>query len=98
MTKFKVIDKKPSKNGNLSQKPLFKRGKNEFLGKNENVTLLSSLILSYMQKIRKIYRADFRENRGRETERQTERQTETDPNIRVLRTLSRRTKKCEVKI
>ena len=31
-----------------------------------------------MQKIRKIYRADFRENRGRQTERQTDRQTDRD--------------------
>ena len=60
---------------------------------------LHSLRLSFMQKIRKIYRAVFQEKRGRETDRQTdrerERETETDPNIRVLRTLSlsRRTKK-----
>ena len=52
---------------------------------------LHSLRLSYMQKIRKFYRAVFRENRGR----QTDRERETDPNSRVLRTLSlsRRTKK-----
>ena len=31
-----------------------------------------------MQKIRKIYRADFRENRGRQRERQRERETERD--------------------
>ena len=51
---------------------------NFFWKKNENVTLLRSLILSYMQKIRKIYRADFRENRGRQTERQRDRQTDRD--------------------
>ena len=49
-----------------------------FREKSENVTLLHSLILSYMQKIRKIYREDFRENRGRETDRQRERQTDRD--------------------
>ena len=65
--------------------------KMNFSEKSENVTLLRFLILSYMQKIRKIYRADFWENR----ERETETETETDLNIRVLRTLSlsRRTKK-----
>ena len=48
-----------------------------------------------MQKIRKIYRAVFREKRGRETDRETERQRETDPNIRVLRTLSLSRRKWE---
>ena len=52
--------------------------KMNFREKSENVTLLHSLILSYMQKIRKIYRAVFRENRGRETERQRERERERD--------------------
>ena len=47
--------------------------KMNFWEKSENVTLLHFLILSYMQKIRKIYHADFRENRGRERDRQTER-------------------------
>ena len=50
----------------------------DFWRKSENVTLLRFLILSYMQKIRKIYCADFRENRGRETERQRDRQTDRD--------------------
>ena len=49
-----------------------------FPEKSENVTLLHSLILSYMQKIRKIYRAVFRENRGRQTERKTDRERETE--------------------
>ena len=56
--------------------------KMNFREKSENVTLLHSLILSYMQKIRKIYRAVFRENRGRQTER------ETDPNSRVLHAIA----------
>ena len=58
--------------------------KMNFREKSENVMFLHSLRLSYMQKIRKFYRAVFRENRVRETERQTE----TDPNSRVLWTLS----------
>ena len=68
--------------------------KMNFREKSENVTLLHSLILSYMQKIRKIYRAVFRGKQG-ERERKTERERETDPNLRVLRTLSlsRRTNK-----
>ena len=73
--------------------------KMNFWEKSENVMFLHSLRLSFMPKIRKIYCAVFRENLVRQTERQrereTERQRETDPNIRVLRTLSlsRRTKK-----
>ena len=55
-----------------------------FRGKSENAMFLHFLRLSYMQKIRKFYRAVFREN----IYRQTERQTETDPNLWVLRTLS----------
>ena len=51
--------------------------KMNFREKSENVMFLHSLRLSYMQKIRKFYRAVFRE-RGGETERQTERQTERD--------------------
>ena len=47
--------------------------KMNFREKSENVTLLHSLILSYMQKIRKIYRAVFRENRVRQTQRETDR-------------------------
>ena len=75
--------------------------KMNFLEKSENVMFLHSLRLSYMQKIRKFYRAVFRENIYRQTERERDRerdrQTETDPNLRVLRTLSlsRRTKKHE---
>ena len=43
MTKFKVIDKKPSKNGYLSQKPPggSKRGENEFLGKKRTCHVLT---------------------------------------------------------
>ena len=46
--------------------------------KSENVMFLHSLRLSFMQKIRKIYRAVFRENRVRERERETDRETERD--------------------
>ena len=69
--------------------------KMDFWEKSENVMFLHSLRLTYMQKIRKFYSAVFRENIYRETDRERERQTETDPNLRVLRTLSlsRRTKK-----
>ena len=50
--------------------------KMNFREKSENVMFLHSLRLSFMPKIRKIYRAVFRENRVRQTERQTERQTD----------------------
>ena len=50
--------------------------KMNFWEKSENVMFLHSLRLSFMQKIRKIYRAVFRENGVRETDRQTERQTD----------------------
>ena len=42
-----------------------------FWGKSENITFLRFLILSYMQKIRKIYRTDFsgKTGRNRETDR-----------------------------
>ena len=76
MTKFKVIEKKTFKKWQFEPKtPIFeppggqKGVKMNFWEKNENVTLLCSLILSYMRKIRKIYRADFRENRGRQREK-----------------------------
>ena len=56
--------------------------KMNFWEKSENVMFLHSLRLSFMPKIRKIYRAVFRENlvreRDRETDRETERQTERD--------------------
>ena len=56
--------------------------KMNFWGKSKNVMFLHSLRLSFMPKIRKIYRAVFRENlvreRDRETDRETERQTERD--------------------
>ena len=74
--------------------------KMNFWEKSENVMFLHSLRLSFMQKIRKIYRAVFREKGGKERETHTERerQRETDPNIRVLRTqsLSRRTKEAKM--
>ena len=54
-----------------------KSGENEFLGKSENVMFLHSLRLSFMPKIRKIYRAVFRE-RGGETERQKDRERERE--------------------
>ena len=50
--------------------------KMNFWEKSENVMFLHSLRLSFMPKIRKIYRAVFRERRG--GDRQTERQTERD--------------------
>ena len=43
-----------------------------FREKSENVMFLHSLRLSYMQKIRKFYRAVFRENIVREKDRHTE--------------------------
>ena len=101
MTKFKVIDKKPSKNGNLSQKPLFltppggsKRGENEFLGKKRKRHSLKFPNTKLHAKNQKNLSCGFPGKQG-ETERQTDRETETDPNIRVLRTLSlsRQTKK-----
>ena len=69
--------------------------KMNFWEKSENVMFLHSLRLSYMQKIGKFYRAVFRENLVRQRDRERDRQRETDPNLRVLRTLSlsRRTKK-----
>ena len=83
MTKFKVIENLQEM-AIWAKKPYFwppgvqKGVKMNFWKKNENVTLSCSLILSYMQKIRKIYRADFRENWGRHRERQTERETDRD--------------------
>ena len=62
--------------------------KMNFWEKCENVMFLHSLRLSFMPKIRKIYRTVLRENLVRETERERQRERETDPNIRVLRTLS----------
>ena len=52
--------------------------KMNFREKSENVMFLHSLRLSFMPKVRKIYRAVFRENLVRQTERETERQTERD--------------------
>ena len=62
-----------------------------FWGKSENITFLRFLILSYMQENQKNLSHGFQGKQG-----EAERQTETDPNIRVLPTLSltRRTKKC----
>ena len=48
-----------------------------FWEKSENVMFLHSLRLSFMQKIRKIYRAVFRE-RVRQTDRQRERERDRD--------------------
>ena len=49
-----------------------------FWEKSENVMFLHSLRLSFMQKIRKIYRAVLREKRGRQTDRERDRETERD--------------------
>ena len=54
--------------------------KMNFREKSENVMFLHSLRLTYMQKIRKFYRAVFQENRVRERQRdrQTDRQRDRD--------------------
>ena len=52
--------------------------KMNFWEKSENVMFLHSLRLSFMQKIRKIYRAVFRENGVRERERDRERERERE--------------------
>ena len=52
--------------------------KMNFSEKSENVMFLHSLRLSYKQKIRKFYRAVFRENIYRERDRQRERETDRD--------------------
>ena len=67
--------------------------KMNFWEKSENAKFLHSLRLSFMQKIRKNLLRGFPGKWGK-TDRETDRETETDPNIRVLRTLSlsRRTK------
>ena len=49
-----------------------------FWEKSENVMFLHSLKRSFMQKIRKIYRAIFRENNGRQTDRERDRERERD--------------------
>ena len=83
MTKFKVISKNLQKMAIWAKNPYFrpprgsKSGKNEFSGKKRKCHV-HSLILSFMQKNRKFYRAVFRENRVRERERQTDRQTERE--------------------
>ena len=90
MTKFKVIDKKPSKMAILAENAYFlppqggqKGVKMNFWEKSKNVTLLQSLIPSYMQKNQKNLSRGFPGKQGERV-----RKTETDPNIRVLRTLS----------
>ena len=63
----------------LAKTPIFdppggqKGVKMNFWEKSENVMFLHSLRLSFMQKIRKIYRAVFREKGVRQTDRQRER-------------------------
>ena len=52
--------------------------KMNFREKSENVMFLHSLRLSFMPKIRKIYRAVFRENIYRETDRERERERERE--------------------
>ena len=53
--------------------------KMNFWEKSENVMFLHSLRLSFMQKIRKIYRAiTGKKGKDRQKDRQTERQTEKD--------------------
>ena len=87
MTEFKVINKKSSKMAIWAYNP-YSWGYKLFLGskkvkmnlseKSENVMFLHSLRLSFMPKIRKIYRAVLRENLVRQTERQRERQRDRD--------------------
>ena len=64
--------------------------KMNFWEKSENVMFLHSLRLSFMPKIRKIYRAVFRERGGRQTERQTERQTDRERRTRIQGSSGRR--------
>ena len=52
--------------------------KMNFWEKSENVMFLHSLRLSFMPKIRKIYRAVLRENLVRETDRERDRQRDRD--------------------
>ena len=78
-----------------------KRGENEFLGKKRkrHVLTLPKTKFHAKKSEKSIARFSGKKGEERETDRQTdrERETETDPNIRVLRTLSlsRRTKKSE---
>ena len=74
-----------------------KRGQNEFLGKKRKRHILTLPKTKFHAKNQKNLSRGFPENGVRQTER--ERETETDPNIRVLRTLSlsRRTKKLRKK-
>ena len=91
MTKFKVISKKPSKNGHLRPPRGSTRGENEFLRKKQKRYVLTFPKTKLHAKNQKILSCGFPEKHSeteRETERQTERETETDPNLRVLRTLS----------
>ena len=74
-----------------------KRGENEFLGKKRKRHVLTLPKTKFHAKNQKNLSRGFPgklSERERQTERATERQRETDPNIRVLRTLSlsRRTK------
>ena len=85
MTKSKVIDKKPSKNGNLSQKPLFltpggfKRGENEFSGKKRKRHVLTFPKTKLHAKKSETSIARFsRKPGGRTTERERQRETERD--------------------
>ena len=91
----------------MSQKPLFltppggsKRGENEFLGKKRKRHVLTLPKTKFHAKNQKNLSRGFPGKQGkreRETDRETERETETDPNSRVLRTLSlsRRTNNCK---
>ena len=79
MTKSKVIDKKPSKNGNLSQKPLFltpggsKRGENEFSGKKRKRHVLTFPKTNLHAKNQKILSRGFPRKHLQERERDTDR-------------------------
>ena len=72
------------------------RGENEFSGKKRKRYVLTLPKTKFHAKNQKNLSRGF-PGKQRERERERERQRETDPNIRVLRTLSlsRRTKKLE---
>ena len=83
MTKFKVIDKKPSKNGHLSQKSIFltpggsKRGENEFLGKKRKRHVLTLPKTKFHAKNQKNLSRGF-PGKLSERDRQTDRERERD--------------------
>ena len=100
MTKIEVISKNLQKMAILAENPYFrppggsKSVENEFWGKKRKCHSLTFPNTKLHAKNQKNLTRGFPGKQG-ETERQRDRKTETDPNLRVLRTLSlsRRTKK-----